>query len=113
MLVHKEAVSNTSLLDEESISHNMLLENIVPTGTNSLLVDKERTLSEDLIVRSNSNETITGRETTIESQSFCGIDSPSLETFKSKGDLQIDLTNESKENVLSNHVLVDRETTGN
>lgn len=112
MLVHKEAVSNVSLSDKESVSHNMLLENIVPTGANSFTANKERILSEDLIV-SNLDQTIRGRETTIKSQSLSEIVSQSCERFKSKGDLQIDLSKGSKENVLSNHVLVDRETTEN
>ena len=112
MLVHKEAVSNSSLLDKESVSHNMLLENIVPTGANSFTANKERVLSEDLIV-SNLDQTIRGRESTIKSQSLSEIASQSCERFKSKGDLQINLSKGSKEKVLSNHVLADRETTGN
>ena len=112
MLVHKETVSNSSLLDNESVSHNMLLENIVPTNTNSFTANKERILSEDSIV-SNLDQTIRGRDSTIKSQSMCEIASQSCETFKSKGDLQIDLTKGSKVKVLSSHVLVDRETTGN
>ena len=32
MLAHKEAVSNSSLLDKESVSHNMLLENSLKIG---------------------------------------------------------------------------------
>lgn len=111
MLVHKETVSNSSLLDKESVSHNMLLENVIPTGTNSFTANKERILSEDLIV-SNLDQTIRGRDSAIKSQSMCEIASQSCETFKSKGDIQIDLTKGSGEKVLSNHVLVDRETTG-
>lgn len=112
MLVHKETVSNSSLLDKESVSHNMLSENIVPTGADSFTANKERSLSEDLIV-SNLDQTIRGRESTIKSQSLSEIASQSCETFKSKGDIQIDLiTKGSEEKVLSNHVLVDRETTG-
>ncbi|CAH3164755.1 unnamed protein product [Porites evermanni] len=112
MLVNKETVSNSSLLDKESVSHNMLLENIVPTGVDSFTANKERILSEDLVV-SDLDQTIRGRESTIKSQSLSEIASQSCERFKSKGDLQIDLSKGSKEKVLSNHVLVDRETTGN
>lgn len=112
MLVNKETVSNSSLLGKDSVSHNMLLKDIVPTGTNSFTTNKERILSEDLIA-SNLDQTIRVRDTTIKSQSMCEIASQSCETFESKGDLQIDLAKGSKEKVLSNHVLVDRETTGN
>ena len=59
------------------------------------------------------DQTIRGRETTIKSQSLSEIASQSCERFKSKGDLQINLSKGSKEKVLSNHVLADGETTGN
>ena len=98
MLVNKETVSNSSLLDKESVSHNMLLKDIVPTGTNSFTTNKERILSEDLIA-SNLDQTIRVRDTTIKSQSMCEIASQSCETFESKGDLQIDLAKGSKEKV--------------